>query len=860
MQDGQPLNLWAVWGVTLLFIGSSSLFSAASGQESTVEQAAPALEHIESLNQRVVQLYRHGKENEAFEAASRALVQAEGLLEQRHPALVVALNNLALLYRNRGNYRKAESLYWRALAIREKNLSPSHPDLARSANNLGTLYYDVEDYARAEPLLQRARQIYEHLPDPPFGELAQVLGNLGALYQAQRHYARAEPLLKRALDITVRQLGETHPAAAVSCNNLGMLYYVQQDYRRAEPLLQRALSIAEQTLGKTAVAAIQYRSNLGMLYAATGDITQAVTLLTEAASLLEMQMGPILAAGAESEKRSYMLTFSQDTDAIVSFHTHTAPRDPQALRLALTTVLRRKGRVLDAMANAIGTVRRQIRPQDASLLERLTTVWSQLALLERRGPQEGGVAQPQSQLAQLEEERRVLEETISARSAVLRLEVQPLTLDEVQTAIPEGAVLVEIVTYRPFYPRAEKKEERWGARRYVAYVLHRAGDPVWVSLGDAKHIDRAIARLHRALSHPDRREVKVLARILDALVMHPIRQLLGEARTILLCPDGALHLVPFGALVDEDNRYLLETFTFSYLTSGRDLLRLREHTPSRTTPLIVANPAFSEAGDGSEKQRVNPESVVETRRSVTLQRARFSALPGSGEEAEALKHLFPEATILTGVSATKEALLKVRGPSILHVATHGFFSHSREEIVLTASGEGGVIPWGRPQSPDDQGAASPLLRSGLALAGANRGNDGEGILTALEAAGLDLWGTRLVVLSACETGIGDIENGEGVYGLRRAMVIAGAESQVMSLWKVGDRATRDLMVEFYQRLLSGEGRAEGLRQAQLSMLRTAHRSHPFYWAGFIVSGDWKPINSFLQFPMGKSENESHSAE
>lgn len=169
-------------------------------------------------------------------------------------------------------------------------------------------------------------------------------------------------------------------------------------------------------------------------------------------------------------------------------------------------------------------------------------------------------------------------------------------------------------------------------------------------------------------------------------------------------------------------------------------------------------------------------------------------------------------------------------------------------------------------APETTRIENPLLRSGLVLAGANQREGGEGedgILTALEASGLDLWGTKLVVLSACETGVGEVKNGEGVYGLRRALVLAGSESQVMSLWQVSDEATRDLMVEFYQRLHKGEGRTEALRQVQMEMLKGAQqsrerqsrglalsdkdtnkpldRSHPFFWASFIQSGDWRPL-------------------
>jgi CHAT domain-containing protein len=164
----------------------------------------------------------------------------------------------------------------------------------------------------------------------------------------------------------------------------------------------------------------------------------------------------------------------------------------------------------------------------------------------------------------------------------------------------------------------------------------------------------------------------------------------------------------------------------------------------------------------------------------------------------------------------------VIAPRILHLATHGFFQAS---------------------PPAAPAADNPLLRSGLALAGANlsRSGAGDGRFTALEASGLDLWGTRLVTLSACDTGVGEVKNGEGVYGLRRAFFLAGTESLVMSLWPVSDYITRQMMVAYYTGLQRGLGRGEALRQAQLLMLHRQDR-HPFYWAGFIQAGDWKPID------------------
>jgi len=357
----------------------------------------------------------------------------------------------------------------------------------------------------------------------------------------------------------------------------------------------------------------------------------------------------------------------------------------------------------------------------------------------------------------------------------------------------------------------------------------------------------------------------------DERVMRPVRKLLGETRQIFISPDGALNLVPFAALVDENDRYLIENYSLSYLTSGRDLLRLQVGAESRQPPLVVADPAFGEmAGeDPSNASYGRGVEEAQARRSGEMARMIFVPLRGTAEEANALGSMLPGVRVLTQAEATEAAVKRVSAPRVLHVATHGFFLPDWPRAVA-ASGRG--IKLGGGNTLAATRIENPLLRSGLALEGANRrrGANGEdGILTALEVTGLDLWGTKLVVLSACETGVGEVRNGEGVYGLRRALVLAGSESQVMSLWQVSDDATRDLMVAYYKRLTANEGRSDALRQVQLEMLRgnkqlkgvegrgllgvrsraaRGDHRHPFYWAAFIQSGDWRAMTHRAQSP------------
>jgi CHAT domain-containing protein len=350
-------------------------------------------------------------------------------------------------------------------------------------------------------------------------------------------------------------------------------------------------------------------------------------------------------------------------------------------------------------------------------------------------------------------------------------------------------------------------------------------------------------------------DVKPLARKVDELVMQPVRRLLGNTRRVFIAPDGSLNLVPFAALVDEKGRYLVKRYHFTYLTSGRDLLRLQDHLPNKTEMMIIANPDYGPMGGevaGRGIKSLKPVVVVKGKATapaneevaptdaIDFSQIEFPALAGTEQEARALKAMLPEATMIMREQATKAAVQQVNAPNILHVATHGFFL---ENAVSGSADEASGASIDGQSNASAMRIKDPLQRSGLALAGANlHRNDDNGILTALEVSGLNLWGTKLVVLSACETGVGEVQNFNGVIGLRRALFLAGSESQALSLWKVDDEATRDLMIDYYTRLKAGQGRSEALREVQLRMLASKNHRHPYFWASFIQSGEWANLD------------------
>src|SRR6266508_1201029 len=739
-----------------------------------------------------------------------------------------------------GKYDASRPAAERALELREKALGPDHPDVAQSLHNLAIIHRLKGDYAKAEPLFQRALDIKEKALGPESPDVAASLNSLAIIYHAKGDYAKAEPLFQRALDIYEKALGPESPDVADSLNILARIYCDKGDYAKAEPLFQRALAIYEKALGPEHPDVAEFLNLLARLYEARGDLTLAVTFQSRANEVSERNIALNLVTGSERQKLAYLATLLAQTDQIISLHARSAPDDSTARSLAATTILQRKGRVLDAMSDSIEARRRAASPQDRALFDKLKDIRSQQARLVFGGLQRTTPAEYQNQIRNLAEQAEKLEDEISRRSDKFRAEYQPVTLDAIQSAIPARAALIEFYSYHPFNAKSARPAEAFGQPRYVAYVLRQQGEARWVDLGEAAPIDRAVTALRQALGSTNRADVKQLARALDEKVMRPVRKLVGDIRTLLLSPDGALNLIPFGALVDEQKHYLIESYSFTYLTSGRDLLRLQAYTTSHQGPVVVADPLF-DLGNSAIVNNQMADQRTESRLSIDFTRRSFDPLPAAAAEAKALGVILPEAKILTGAQATEAAIKQMRGPLILHVATHGFFLEDRKLATPDRSGLGLEEGAAGLKQTQDALTENPLLRAGLILAGINQSQSGpgeDGVLTALEAAGLNLWGTKLVVLSACDTGLGEVKNGDGVYGLRRALALAGSESQVMSLWKVADKATRELMVGYYTGLQRGEGRSEALRNVQLQMLRSRERRHPYYWAVFIQSGEW----------------------
>jgi len=849
-----------------------------------IQEAARGKDHPEVAtvlhNLGVLAFYR-GQYSRAVALYQRALDIREKALGPSHPLTTATMNNLAVAYAIQGQYELAEPLYERVLATREQTLDKNHPNLAVVLNNLANVYDEEGLHDRAEPLYQRALAIYETSLGKDHPDVAGALHNLAEVAIERGQYDRAESLGQRALGIREAALGKEHPLVAASLDDLARLNAERGHFAEAESLHRRALAIREATLGKehtdTATSLLGlarslaeqgrfdqaeplYQRGLGLREATLGSahpfvadslnriaelrlrqrrLSEAVPLLARSLAISEGRLRREALSFSGARLASFLQFLGTDEQRVYSL-ARAHPADPDVRRLALTATLLFKGRSIEEASATARTVLARMGGADRDAFDRLRDLRTQLTRLSLDGPGDEPPAEYQKELKELADQGDAVEADLAKRSAPLRaraaLPAPAEIVDRVASAIPKDAALVDLISYSdsPVPPKPGTPESKVPVQaRYLALVLFPNGHSAAADLGPVAPVDSAVARLNDALASQDA-AFQGAARKLYQLAFKPLLPLLGSVHKLFVAADGQLAVVPFAALHD-GRRFLADAFDITYLTSGRDLLP-RPGTAAPSSPMVVlADPDYRA---GALAQVSAPERSAPLARFFAegrgLSDQRWPPLPGTRAEAEAIHALLPQAQIFVGAEASKARLLGVASPAILHVASHGFFL----EDAPSAPGGRGLGEVGAPAARLED----PLLRSGLVLAGASaQAGLGNSLATALELAGLDLWGTELVVLSACDTGRGEVHRGQGVYGLRRALVVAGAETVVVSLWKVDDETTRTMMERYYRNLLAGQGRAEALKGAMLA-LRATH-PHPHFWAPFIAIGRDAPLRA-----------------
>jgi CHAT domain-containing protein/Tfp pilus assembly protein PilF len=796
----------------------------------------------------------------------RALAIRERTLGPDHPAVAKTANNLGGLYEEMGLYTRALPLYKRALAIHEKAFGPDHPSLAPNLNNLAGLYEKLGHPVQALPLYQRALAIVKKAYGPENPYVATILANLGILYANIGEHAQALLHHQRALAIRQKALRPDHPSVAASLNNLAMLYRQMGAEARTVQFYKRALVIWEKALGPGHPNVVACLGNLAGLQAAGGRFEQAWRLMAKAQAGVARLIDQVLGFTSGDQKLRFLAKQQGALSAFISLIAQHLARNDGAVRDAANIWLRRKGVVLKAQRRFQEALVYGGNPKAIETFKRLAAVRAGLARLVFSGPGRKGVEAYRRRLARLEVRKSELEARLSrlSRSYAVGRKAGRATIAKIAQGLPAGSVLVEIARIDFFDFKAESGLSGWRPARYLVFVI-RARRPEKVSLvdlGPAGKIEAVIAGLKKAVSgqRPDRQTARRAAHIshrLYRLVFAPLKKHVGGAKTIFISPDGQLSLIPFEILMQPSGRFLIEDYTFNYLAAGRDVLRFGRVKGKTTAPLLLGAPDFN-LSPMARRLLLDRLGLASPSRPVPvparIRKYPLQSLPQTGEEVRAIADLVGRnnCRVYRGPRALKQVLFKARSPRILHLATHGSFLEDVDPPPgLARRGSGGVAPispvsiLALPGAPKKRKRLphrvfNPLLRSRLFLAGANK--DGDGILTAEEVLGLRLWGTELVVLSACQTGLGEVEVGEGVFGLQRAFLQAGARSLVMSLWSVPDLVARQVMVGFYRNFLRRKmDRCQALRRASLARLRLVKKkyghAHPLLWAGFVFLGE-----------------------
>jgi tetratricopeptide (TPR) repeat protein len=746
------------------------------------------------------------------------------VLGPEHPGTAISLNNLAQLYNDMGEYAKAEPLFQEALRIRQKVLGPEHPKTAESFNNLALLYGDMGQFAKAEPFFQEALRIYQKVLGPEDRDTSTVLINLGSLYEHMGEYAKAEPLYQEALRIA-QKLGPEHPNTAASLNNLGSLYDYMGEYAKAEPLLQEALRICQKVLGPEHPDTATDLANLVFCEFDLGRIDEATALARQASAAELTMLSKIFSFTSEQQRFAYLDIF----------HPYTLFPILKGTEADLAAaVLRYKGVVLDSIVEDRVLAEASQGSEDQKLVDQLNLDKSQLGQLLLQ-PAQKLSAETNQRIEALEREVENIESQLAQHVAGLgraRWALR-LTVGQVQAAIPDDGALIEYLRYPLRYPDYSGKGKwEW---RYGAIVLFSKGAPLWIPLGKADEIEHLVRRYGNLVrGSPEEDELSANLQALYEALWTPIGQALpSQTKRIIISPDGQLNFISFATLLDGKKRFVAEKYSIQYVASGRDLLR--ELRPSTGKEVVLfANPDFDLASKpilakadngfdpGSKSIRGSEIRDVED--------WSFESLEGTQKESDELIKEFTgwgwTPTDFTAEKATKEALLKIHSPYILHLATHGFFA--KEDPTATPI-ESGALLNDRQRVTKSKFFKNPMHRSGLALAGAQTTIEAwkreevppvenDGILTAEDVSTLDLQGTWLVTLSACDTGSGEARAGEGVMGLRRGFIQTGAQNLLMTLWPISDEVTVQIMSDFYEAAHNTGNAPEALADVQRKWL------------------------------------------
>ncbi len=748
----------------------------------------------------------------------------EDIFSKKHINYISSCSNLAVLYQEQGLYHKAEPLFLESKALTEEILGKKHPAYASVCNNLAVSYQEQGFYDKAEPLYLNTKTLNEENWGKKHPEYASVCTNLANLYGRLGIYEKAEPLFLEAKAIEEEVLGKEHPAYAVDCSNLANLYKNQQLYDKAESLLLESIRIHETIFGKNHPDYANTSNHLGRLYHQQGLYDKAEPIFLDVVANKRNQIQVLLPSFSEKEKYAYWQSILCYFESFTQFCESYGNQKPAIMADLYDQTIFTKGIIFSStqkMKNAI------LSSGDTLLVNQYNnwkqqretyTKLYQLPLEEQK--------MQNLDLDDMKNQINDLERDLSKKSALFGQNVQTKSYkwQEVKTKLAKNEVVIEII----------KSDSA-----YIALFLTAQTEnyPAFYLFKNAQELEDKFLKYYKNCI-----EFKIEDTVSYNAFWKPIADKLLTLnkkgfKKIYLSPDGVFHQLSLNTLKNtKTGKFLLDEANIQLIGSSRDLIELNKKSRDLSQNYenyqahLLGYPIYGTENSEPMKNRDRAAGFSGVQSAVGVAGS-VSLLPGTKKEVENVFGLFNQkklkVNLLLAENATEEALKNLKSPTILHVATHGFFipeiTDSEVQDMQTAMNRNLL--------------KNPFMRSGLLLAGCQKPNpEGEdGILTAEEVMNLTLDNTELVVMSACETGLGDIQAGEGVFGLQRAFQQAGAKSVLMSLWKVDDEATQTLMTEFYTALLKGQSKRQAFKTAQMNLKKRF--PEPYYWGAFVMVGE-----------------------
>ena len=825
----------------LLYLQAQEIFKTAFGEIHP--------EFANSLNNLAVLYSTMGK----YDKAEFLYLQSKDIRKmvygENHPSFATSLNNLAILYEAIGQYEKAEQLYLLSKEIRKKILGGNHPDYALSLNNLAVLYRKLGRFKKAEPLYQESKEIIKKVRGPDHPDYALSLNNLGALYEVMGENEKSEAAYQEAINIRKKILGENHPDYALSLNNLAYLYTSTGKYDKAEQLYKSSLAKLKKAFGPENTEYALVVNNLASMFMIKGEYFQAEKYFIEYNQIEIKNMLSVFDNLSENEKGNYLedkLILNDENNSFLYNHKKQNPLLSQTnynLQLLLKSLsLASTKTVMEAVRNS-GDTSVQILFDKWKANKSILAKQYSLPVIQRR-----------DDLKSIEEQTENQEKELTRKSAEFKNQQQSLEIKtpNVRSRLNEDEIALEFV-------RFELLNKKWtDSIMYAAYILTAKDSiPIFVPLCEEKQLQQLfdsagatanamVSKFYRGLELGNTGTAASLGKYLYNLVWAPLDPYLKGIKKISYSPAGKLYSIAFHALPVDSNKILMDKYELNQYTSTRQVaLRKEQETNSKIQSISLFGDArfTMDSTTIAQLKTNNTASNIYTPPNRGNRGSTWTDLPGTAEEVKKIKQLFEQnqsagqagkisTKSFTQSAANEENLKALSGnsPQILHIATHGFFlpEPGKKKKDNFSDNENSY------SLADD-----PLMRSGLILSGGNHAWSGkapiegveDGIATAYEISQLNLSNTELVVLSACETALGDVKGSEGVFGLQRAFKMAGVKKMIVSLWQVPDKETAELMTSFYNYWLKGKTIEQAFAQAQAEMRK---KYSSYYWAAFVL--------------------------